>query len=99
MQAASIKHRNRSEIWSWYLHPTCQVTRTSIMWPQKPAIISFAIAFTMTSLFTAMQGVHAGIVSTAADVPSDAQLVDVRTAIGANVAANHAALSAEHPAT
>ena len=62
-------------------------------------IISFAIAFTMTSLFTSMLGVQAGIVVNAARGPSDAPLVDVRTTIGANVGANHAALSADHPAT
>jgi hypothetical protein len=62
-------------------------------------IISFAIAFTMTSLFTAMLGVQAGIVINAARGPSDAPLVDVRTPTGANVGANHAAPGADHPAT
>jgi hypothetical protein len=54
-------------------------------------IISFAIAFTMTSLFTAMLGAQAVIVVNAARGPSDAPLVDV--------GANHAALGADHPAT
>ena len=40
-------------------------------------IISFAIAFTMTSLFTAMLGVQAGIVVNAVRGPSDGPLVDV----------------------
>jgi len=62
-------------------------------------IISFAIAFTMTSLFTAMLGAQAGIFINAARGPSDAPLVDVRTPIGANVGANHAALGADHPAS
>ena len=62
-------------------------------------IISFAIALTMTSLFTTVLGVQAGIVVNAARGPSDAPLVDVRTPIGANVGANHAALGAGHPAT
>jgi hypothetical protein len=62
-------------------------------------IISFAIAFTMTSLFTTMLGAQACIVVNAARGPSDAPLVDVRPPIGANVGANHAALDADHPAT
>jgi hypothetical protein len=62
-------------------------------------IISFAIAFTMTSLFTTMLGAQAGIAVNAARGPSDVPLIDVRTPIGANVGANHAALGADHPAT
>jgi len=50
-------------------------------------------------LFTAMLGVQAGIVVNAARGPSDAPLVDVRTPIGPNVGANHAAPGADHPAT
>jgi len=52
-------------------------------------IISFAMAFTMTGMFTAMLGAQAGIVINAARGPSDAPLVDVRTPVGANVGANH----------
>ena len=62
-------------------------------------IISFAMAFTMTGMFTAMLGAQAGIVINAARGPSDAPLVDVRTPIGANVGANHAALGTNHPTT
>ena len=62
-------------------------------------IISFAIAFTMTSLYTTMLGAQAGIAVNAARGPSDVPLIDVRTPIGANVGANHAALGADHPAT
>jgi hypothetical protein len=62
-------------------------------------IISFAIAFTMTSLFTTMLGAQAGIAVNAARGPSDVPLIDVRTPIGAHVGANHAALGADHPAT
>jgi len=61
-------------------------------------IISFAMAFTMTGMFTAMLGAQAGIVINAARGPSDAPLVDVRTPIGPNVGANHAALRADHHA-
>jgi len=61
-------------------------------------IISFAMAFTMTGIFTAMLGAQAGIVINAARGPSDAPLVDVRTPIGPNVGANHAALRADHHA-
>jgi len=61
-------------------------------------IISFAMAFTMTGMFTAMLGAQAGIVVKAARGLSDAPLVDVRTPIGANVGANHAALRADHHA-
>ena len=50
-------------------------------------IISFAMAFTMTGMFTAMLGAQAGIVVKAARGLSDAPLVDVRTPIGANVSA------------
>jgi hypothetical protein len=57
------------------------------------------LRLTRRSLFTAMLGVQAGIVVNAARGPSDAPLVDVRTPIGANVGANHAALGADHPAT
>jgi hypothetical protein len=62
-------------------------------------IISFAIALTMTGLFTTMLGAQAGIVVNAARGPSDAPLIDVRTPIGPNVVANHVALGADHPAT
>ena len=62
-------------------------------------IISFAMAFTMTGIFTAMLGAQAGIVINAARGPSDAPLVDVRTPIGPNVGANHAALGTNHPTT
>ena len=62
-------------------------------------IISFAMAFTMTGMFTAMLGAQAGIVVKAARGLSDAPLVDVRTPIGPNVGANHPALGANHPAT
>ena len=62
-------------------------------------IISFAIAFTMTSLFITMLGAQACIVVNAARGPSDVPLVDLRTPIGANIGANHAALGADHPAT
>ena len=61
-------------------------------------IIGFAMAFTMTGMFTAMLGAQAGIVINAARGPSDAPLVDVRTPIGPNVGANHAALRADHHA-
>ena len=55
-------------------------------------IISFAMAFTMTGMFTAMLGAQAGIVVKAARGLSDAPLVDVRTPIGPNVGANHTAI-------
>jgi hypothetical protein len=62
-------------------------------------IISFAIALTMTSLFTTMLGAQACIVVKAARGLSDAPLVDVRTPIGPNVGANHTALGADHSVT
>ena len=62
-------------------------------------IIGFAMAFTMTGMFTAMLSAQACIVVNAARGPSDAPLVDVRTPIGPDVGANRAALGADHPAT
>jgi len=60
-------------------------------------IISFAIAVTMTSLFTTMVGSQVGMVANAARGHSNAPLVDVGSPV--RVGANRAAPGADHPAT
>jgi hypothetical protein len=65
----------------------------------RDLIISFAIAFTMASLFTTMLGAQACIVVNAARGLSGVPLVDVRPPTEPNVGANPTALGADHPAT